>query len=1343
MEGPLAADEDRDMEEPLLSNSDRKGGLRALPFIIANGALERLASQGLSPSMILYLTRVYGMNSANASNVIFLWSAASNFTPIICAFLADSYFGRFRMIAAGCIISCLGMFVLWLTAMIPQARPFCDGAICDTPSIAQLLFLYSSYALMSMGSGCLQSSNLAFGANQLHRKNKSNSGILDRYFDLYYVSSASGSLIGVSCIVYIQDRMGWRVGFGVPVALMLLSTVIFLLASPLYLKPMPSSSWCAGLVQVFVAAYKKRHLQVSSTGTSEMYHHKSGSPLAMPSDKLRGSLGLLQMVSEPNTGNVPSVRGWITRFKIVRLTVILNGPKRTISASGGYKWYQSQTPGDVPARTLAPKGGGLFLNKACIIRNSEDELASDGRASNPWILCTVEQVEDLKTLIRIMALWSTGILVCAALSQPFYVLQVASMDRHLTPTFEVPAGSFGAVFVVSLILWIMLYDRLILPLVSSCRGKPTRLSGKTRMGIGILLCTFSLAVTAVVESNRRALAIKEGFSDDPDAVVNMSAFWTLPRYILLGMAEAFNVIGQIEFFYYELPKAMSSVATSLFGLSMSVGNLAASFIVTIVDNFTKAAGVKSWVSSNINQGHSDYYYWLLFGLLFANFLYFLACSKSYGPSKEEARGGSNAEDDLNNTNKIRGSIEFNPTGLLPNRRYVTVEIPARNQRRSSRLFELMEVLEDGEKTGIAASGSEGAEQASNYTNGGLKTMPFIIVNETFERVASLGLTPNMVFYLRDVFGFEIAAASIILSLWSAASNALAIVGAVLADSYLGRFCVIILGSCSSLLVRLVDYRKLTVSNSIDVVVCRVGMILLWLTAIIPQLRPESCSPSGILCDSANPYQLAVLFSSLVFISIGAGCIRPCSVAFGADQLTKEEKPNNESVLDSYFNWYYASIGIATIVALSLIVFIQDKFGWGIGFAVPAVLMLFSVLIFLVGSSLYVKVKPTQSLLTGFLRVIVVAFKNRKLSLPFSNFDQYYLGRDPKCRIPTNSMRLLQMVSEPDTGRCASEDAGLSRGWIAVTNGIRARHWALKRADCGIPRRYLNKACLIKDAKNNLNPDGSVSNPWNLCSVDQVESLKAFLRIIPMWSTGILMLVCLNQNSFGTIQAKTMNRHITRSFEIPAGSITIFMVLSLFSWIMFYDRILVPLLARHGHAGGLSPKLRIGIGLLLSCFAMAISAGVACIRRRVAIEQGFEDQPNAVINMSALWMVPQCVVLGVAEALNSVGQVEYFYSQMPKTLSSVAVALYSFEMAVANLVGSIIVQMVNSITGEGNKTSWLDNNVNKGHLDYFYWLCAALALINFFGYLVCCWALGRQDKEPNEMEDFEYRNLPSS
>ncbi|KAL0557753.1 hypothetical protein IC582_006304 [Cucumis melo] len=575
MEYQLVVDENRGMEEPLLSDTDDgKGGLRTLPFIIANGTIEKVASQGLMPSMILYLTEVYGMKSAQASNVIFLWSAATNFTPIVCAFLADSYFGRFPMVAAGSIFSFLGTIVLWLTAMIPQARPFCDeiSGYCDAPSTPQLLLLYSSYAIISIGSGCVQASYIAFGADQLYRKNKSNSGILDSYFNTCYISAALGALVGMSCIVYIQDRMGWGMGFGVPVALMLLATITFFLASPLYLKSMPSESWCAGLVQVVFAAYKKRHMQIPFVGTSEIYHQENGSSCALPSDKLR------------------------------------------------------------------------FFNKACIIRNSEEELTPDGKASNPWSLSTVEQVENLKALMRIIPLWSTGILVSASLNQSFYVLQVASMDRHLTSSFEVPAGSFSMMVLVFLIIWITLYDRLILPLASKCRGKPTRLSAKTRIGIGILCCTLSLAVSAIVESDRRALAIKEGFSDNPNAVVSMSAFWTLPRYILLGIEEGFSVIAQVEFFYNELPKAMSSVATSLLGLNSSVGNLAASFIMTTVDNLSEAVGGRSWVSSNINEGHSDYYYWLLFGLLFANFLYFLACSKSYGPSKEESAGRSSAED---------------------------------------------------------------------------------------------------------------------------------------------------------------------------------------------------------------------------------------------------------------------------------------------------------------------------------------------------------------------------------------------------------------------------------------------------------------------------------------------------------------------------------------------------------------------------------------------------------------------------------------------------------------------------------------------------------------------------
>uniref|UniRef100_A0A7N2L2X2 Nitrate transporter n=1 Tax=Quercus lobata TaxID=97700 RepID=A0A7N2L2X2_QUELO len=82
--------------------------------------------------------------------------------------------------------------------------------------------------------------------------------------------------------------------------------------------------------------------------------------------------------------------------------------------------------------------------------------------------------------------------------------------------------------------------------------------------------------------------------------------------------------------------------------------------------------------------------------------------------------------------------------------------------------------------------------------GGYRTMPFIIVNESFEKVASYGLMPNMIFYLMNGYHIETATGTSILFMWSAISNALAIVGAFLSDSFLGRFWVIALGSFSSL-----------------------------------------------------------------------------------------------------------------------------------------------------------------------------------------------------------------------------------------------------------------------------------------------------------------------------------------------------------------------------------------------------------------------------------------------------------------------------------------------------------------------------------------------------------------
>ncbi|KAI9192809.1 hypothetical protein LWI28_027955 [Acer negundo] len=99
--------------EPLLSISKTKakGGLRTMPFIIANEAFEKMASYGLLPNMIFYLKEEYNMEVARATNLLFIWSAATNFLPVLGAIVADSYVGRYPMIGFGSIASLLVIFI--------------------------------------------------------------------------------------------------------------------------------------------------------------------------------------------------------------------------------------------------------------------------------------------------------------------------------------------------------------------------------------------------------------------------------------------------------------------------------------------------------------------------------------------------------------------------------------------------------------------------------------------------------------------------------------------------------------------------------------------------------------------------------------------------------------------------------------------------------------------------------------------------------------------------------------------------------------------------------------------------------------------------------------------------------------------------------------------------------------------------------------------------------------------------------------------------------------------------------------------------------------------------------
>ncbi|KAF1872635.1 hypothetical protein Lal_00016472 [Lupinus albus] len=585
---------------------------------------------------------------------------------------------------------------------------------------------------------------------------------------------------------------------------------------------------------------------------------------------------------------------------------------------------------------------------------------------------------------------------------------------------------------------------------------------------------------------------------------------------------------------------------------------------------------------------------------------------------------------------------------------------------------------------------EKATKNSTKNKGGFKTLPFIIdkciefnfhtlirlpfltlfvllsANESFEKVANLGLHVNMILYLLYEYHFDPSTAAIILFLWFAASNFMPFFGAFLSDSCLGRFRVIAWGSVIALL----------------------GLVFLWLTAFIPQARPPHCKLHEEPCASPTGLQILFLCCSLALMAFGAGGVRPCSLAFGADQINNPENPQNKRILKSFFNWYYVSVGISIMLSMVFIVYIQVKAGWVVGFAVPVGLMSFSAIIFFLGSFMYIKVKPNKSLLTGFAQVIVAAWRNRHLALPPNNSDTWFFHNDSNLVKPTDKAR------------------------------------------------FLNKACIIKNREKDLDSNGMPIEPWSLCTVRKVEEMKAIVKVLPIWSTNIIFAMIINQHSFSAVQASTMDRHVF-NLEMPATSFSAFIFISLFLWVAIYDRILVPLISKYTKVekgGGITLKKRIGTGLVLSCLAPAIAVLVERKRRDAAIREGLINNPKGVVNMSAMWLLPQHGLTGLAEGLTCVGQIELYYSQFPKTMSSIAVGLFYLGFGSGNLLASLIVKIVNDETKRGGKVSWLSSNLNKGHYDYYYALLSILSLVNLLWFIICSWAYGSMEDITSWDED---------
>ncbi|XP_021760409.1 protein NRT1/ PTR FAMILY 5.10-like [Chenopodium quinoa] len=531
----------------------KHGRWRSASFIIGVEVAERIAYYGITSNLISYLTGPLGQSTSTAAANVNAWSGFGSLFPVIGAIIADSFLGRYRTIVVASFIYILGLGLLTLSAVLPfnseaNSMKTRTGMLSDSVPFQTISIFFSLYLVAIGQSGhkpCVQ----AFGADQFDGQDPQESKAKSSFFNWWYLGMCLGPLLVISVLNYIQDNVGWGLGFGIPCIIMTIALVIFLLGSQTYRYVISSEERSAfvRIGRIFATAARNWRIKQSAIDVEE------------------------------------EVQGFFP--------------------SQGSEQFR-------------------FLDKALVATSSSDE---DGKA------CCKSEVEEAKAVLRLFPVWATSIVYAIVFSQSstFFTKQGLTMDRSLGSSFSVPPASLQSFISLSVVLFIPIYDRIIVPIARAYTGKPAGITMLQRIGTGMFISAVSMVIAAVVERKRLETALEHGLVDMPNVTVPMSVWWLVPQYVLFGISDVFTMVGLQEFFYDQVPTELRSVGLSLYLSVFGTGSLLSSFMVSFIDKITGSNGQDSWFSSNLNRGHLDYFYCLLAGFSVIEITLFAYFAKSY------------------------------------------------------------------------------------------------------------------------------------------------------------------------------------------------------------------------------------------------------------------------------------------------------------------------------------------------------------------------------------------------------------------------------------------------------------------------------------------------------------------------------------------------------------------------------------------------------------------------------------------------------------------------------------------------------------------------------------------
>ncbi|KAK8671353.1 hypothetical protein V6N13_037949 [Hibiscus sabdariffa] len=556
MEGsvaPVTIDNDHGNPSNLSSQKKpSKGGWNAAVFVIFVEMAERFAFYGLAGNLITYLMNNLGEPMTVAAKNVNTWVGVSAIFPLLGAFIADSYLGRFKTILASSLIYFLGMVLLSLSVSV-------------IPMHYRKPVFFTALYVLAIGEGGHKPCVQTFAADQFDENNPQEKAAKSSFFNWWYLGIVTGASVAIVVVIYLQDNVSWAAGFGLLSVSLALALAVFLIGIKRYRKQRPTGSPFTMMARVFVAAAKKWRVSETHGGRGICYED----------DRISGS------------------------------------------------------------HNLARTNQFRFLDKA-MIKDNEDCLS---KTRDPWRLCSLNQVEEVKLVIRLIPIWLACLMFSAVITQlhTFFTKQGSTMVRSLGPNFQVPPAALQSLVGLVILIVVPVYDQVFVPIARKITGNPRGITMLQRIGAGLFVSILNMVVAGIIETARVNTASKHGLLDTPKAIVPMSIWWLVPQYVLTGIGDALTVVGLQELFYDQMPEEMRSIGAAAYISVVGVGSFVNTAIISVVQAISSRHG-NEWLGDNLNRASLNYFYWVLAGLSGVNLCVYMWITKGFAYKKVENKG---------------------------------------------------------------------------------------------------------------------------------------------------------------------------------------------------------------------------------------------------------------------------------------------------------------------------------------------------------------------------------------------------------------------------------------------------------------------------------------------------------------------------------------------------------------------------------------------------------------------------------------------------------------------------------------------------------------------------------